>query len=169
MKRNKCSKVRFNLILGRMKSGISEPMVAFVSIKRCLCWLPSRIPDHSVIIDEIVTSVRICRDIIVTVTGQAQKFGIFIEAVSACGIRDEGKEVFISQIVDPRIRRLRIGDYIFFVCIIEVSEFIMFILLYSSFSNPWNTFVSGKELQYARNANPKITRNTRNIALGANT
>ena len=136
MKRNKCSKVRFNLILGRMNSGISEPMVAFVSIKRCLCWLPSRIPDRSVIIDEIVTSVRICRDIIVTVTGQAQKFGIFIEAVSACGIRDEGKEVFISQIVDPRIRRLRIGDYIFFVCIIEVSEFIMFILLYSSFSNP---------------------------------
>lgn len=89
-------------------------MMALVGIERRLGRLPARVPDGIAVLDVVVASVLIERRIVITVTGQTQKFCVLVEAVSAAGIGNQRKEVLRSQIVDPRKRSLRACDDILF-------------------------------------------------------
>lgn len=89
-------------------------MMALVGIERRLGRLPARVPDDIAVLDVVVASVLIERRIVITVTGQTQKFCVLVEAVSAAGIGNQRKEVLRSQIVDPRKRSLRACDDILF-------------------------------------------------------
>lgn len=97
-------------------------MMALVGIERRLGRLPARVPDGIAVLDVVVASVLIERRIVITVTGQTQKFCVLVEAVSAAGIGNQRKEVLRSQIVDPRKRSLRACDDILFFRIIKMSK-----------------------------------------------
>ena len=60
--------------------------MALVGIERRLGRLPARVPDGIAVLDVVVASVLIERRIVITVTGQTQKFCVLVEAVSAAGI-----------------------------------------------------------------------------------
>ena len=107
-------------VAGFMK--VAKAMMALVGIERRLGRLPARVPDGIAVLDVVVASVLIERRIVITVTGQTQKFCIFVEAVSAAGVGNQRKEVLRSQIVDPRKRSLRACDDILFFRIIKMSK-----------------------------------------------
>ena len=73
--------------------------------------------------DIVIFSVGIYRNIVVAVTGDAKKFGIFVEAVSATSVRNQGEKVLRSQIVDPWKRSIWGSDDIFLGVVIEITEF----------------------------------------------
>src|SRR5207244_3916564 len=50
------------------------------------------------------------------------QLGVAEEAVTAGLLRNEPEEAFAAQVVDPRIRRLRCGDDVFAVLVVEMSE-----------------------------------------------
>ena len=97
-------------------------MAAGIAVQLRFRGLPAGVPDGIAVLDVVVASVLIERRIVITVTGQTQKFCVLVEAVSAAGIGNQRKEVLRSQIVDPRKRSLRACDDILFFRIIKMSK-----------------------------------------------
>ncbi|MNI21550.1 hypothetical protein D3C73_750780 [compost metagenome] len=71
----------------------------------------------------VVTTSSIQRNIIVTITCQSAKTSITVKSITASCVRDESKKLFITKIIDPRIRGLRGVNDILFANVIELSEF----------------------------------------------
>ena len=69
--------------------------MALVGIERRLGRLPARVPDGIAVLDVVVASVLIERRIVITVTGQTQKFCVLVEAVSATGIGNQRKDCLL--------------------------------------------------------------------------
>ena len=120
--RNKSGQFSGNSVFGRNKAAVAKAMMALVGIERRLGRLPARVPDGIAVLDVVVASVLIERRIVITVTGQTQKFCVLVEAVSAAGVGNQRKEVLRSKIVDPRKRSLRACDDILFFRIIKMSK-----------------------------------------------
>ena len=129
MKRNKSSQIRMNSIFRGNKTAVAKSVTAFVRIQLCFYRLPSGSPYSSVVTDEIITSVCVCGYVVIAVSCQTEKFCIFVEAVSSACIGNERKEIFISEIIDPRQWSFRGCDDIFFGVVIKMSEFHKVILL----------------------------------------
>ena len=72
-----------------METTVAQSMATFICICLCHGWHGSRVPDHTIIINVIVLSVRVYRNIIVTVSRDSHQFRIFIETVSTTGIGDQ--------------------------------------------------------------------------------
>ena len=68
-------------------------------------------------------SVAVKRHIVVPISRQPQKLGVFIEAVASAGIGDKRKEVLRAQVIDPGKGRLRNSDHILFPFVIKISVF----------------------------------------------
>ncbi|MNW11291.1 hypothetical protein D3C71_2087120 [compost metagenome] len=71
----------------------------------------------------VITTASIQRDIVVAVTGQSAKTSITIECITSGSIRDQTEKLFITKIVNPRVRSLRGVNDILFANVIELSEF----------------------------------------------
>ena len=111
-----------NAVFFALQDRVAQTVAAGVTVQFRLGRLPARVPDGIAVLDVVVASVLIERRIVITVTGQTQKFCVLVEAVSAAGIGNQRKEVLRSQIVDPRKRSLRACDDILFFRIIKMSK-----------------------------------------------
>ena len=98
-------------------------MSAFIGIQLCAGWHKSRIPDSSVIINIVILSIGIIWNVIVAVAGDAEQFGIFIEAVASAGVGDQAEKVLGSKIVNPWQRGAWSGDDVLTGFVVEMSEF----------------------------------------------
>ena len=74
-------------------------MAALIAVKLCLSGHPARIPHLPVFVNIVVMSVGIQRNVIVAVSGEAQKLGIFIEAVPSSCVGNKGEKVLASQVM----------------------------------------------------------------------
>src|SRR5574344_412397 len=97
-------------------------MTALVAVKLRLHRFEARVPDCLAVFDIEVASVRVERNVVVAVAGNAAEAGIGIECVSACSVGNEGEELLIAKIVDPGIRGERVGNYILPVLVVEIAE-----------------------------------------------
>ena len=91
--RNKSSQLCREIILGTAEGGISHAVMALIGIQLGLCGHPSRIPDRIAFLNIVVMAVAVERDIVIAVSGQAQKLCVFIKTVAAAGVGDQGKEI----------------------------------------------------------------------------
>ena len=110
-------------VLAALKMGVSHSVSALIGVQLCTGWHVSRVPDGSVIIDIVILSIGIIGNIVITVAGDAEKLGIFIEAVASAGIGDQAEKVLGTKIVDPWQRRAWSGDDVLAGFIVEMSEF----------------------------------------------
>ena len=111
------------LIPGAAERRITHSMMAFVGIQIGLCWHPSRIPDGVILLNIVVMSIAVIRNIVVTITCQTKKLRIFIETVTSACIGNQREKILGSQIVDPWEWSLWGCDDIFFSGIIKISVF----------------------------------------------
>ena len=111
----------FQSVLGGGDAGVARAHPAFVTVQRGLGGLPARIPDHVALFEVEVVSARIGGDVVIAVTGHAQKPRVLVEGIAAGGVAHQGEEILAAQIVDPGIGRVRTGDDIFAVSVIEMA------------------------------------------------
>ncbi len=112
-----------DVVLLAVYHGVAEAVAAGVGIKRRLCRLPARIPDRIAVLDIEIMAVGILRGVVVAETGQAEELRIFIEAVAAASVGDQGEEFLTPQIVDPGKRSLWSGDDVFFCLVVKITVF----------------------------------------------
>ena len=103
--------------------GVAHAVTAGVSVQICLYRRPARRPYGFAVLDVEVATAHVYRYVVVTVTGDSAKTGIFIEVIAACGVRDQREELLCTEVVDPRVRSLRILNDVFFVCVIKIAKF----------------------------------------------
>ena len=96
-------------------------MSAFVGIKRCAAWFPSRTPYRVAILDIEISTVVVHWHIVVSISGDSAEFCILIETISTSRVRYQRKEILVAKIINPRPRCLGIGDDILTVGVIKVS------------------------------------------------
>ena len=70
-----------------------------------------------------IASTHIERGVVVAIACQAAQAGIFVKGVAAGRVRDQTEIVFTAQVVDPGQGSVWAGDYIFTLCVVEISEF----------------------------------------------
>ena len=68
-------------------------------------------------------AIVIIGNIVVPITGDTQKFCIFIKAVAAAGIGNKTEKAIGSQIIDPRQGSIRALNHIFHRSVIKKSIF----------------------------------------------
>ena len=105
-----------------MEAAVAKTVVALIGIQRRAGRHCPRVPDGIAVLNVVIFSVGIYRNVVVAVAGNAQQLGILVEAVAAAGIGNQGKEILGAQVIDPGQRGIRCGDHIFFIRIIEMSE-----------------------------------------------
>ena len=76
-----------------VETAVAEAVAALVLIKRRLGRHGTGVPDVLAVMNVVVFSVGIDRDIIVAVPGDSEQLGILIEAVTAAGIGNQRKKV----------------------------------------------------------------------------
>ena len=103
--------------------GITHTVTAFIAVQFGFYRSPARRPDGIVVLDVEVTSAHINWNVVVTVSGDSAETSIFIEVIAAGGVGDEGEERLCAEVVDPRVRGLRILDDVFLIHVVEVSKF----------------------------------------------
>ena len=106
-----------------METAVAKTVSALVFVQRCSGGHCARIPDHISFFYVIVFSIRICRKIIVAVTGKPEQLCIFIKAVTTAGIGDQAEKVLRSQIIDPWKRSVRGCDHILLFFVVKETEF----------------------------------------------
>src|SRR5574344_1996440 len=97
-------------------------MTALVAVKLRLHRFEARVPDCLAVFDIEVASVRIERNVVVAVAGNAAEAGISIECVSSCGVGNKREEFFVSKVVDPRIRGERVSNDILPIFVVEIAK-----------------------------------------------
>ena len=103
-------------------------MAAFVEVKWRLGRHGAGVPDLFAVMDIIVFAIGVYGNIVITITGNAEKLCVFVETVASAGVGDQRKEIVRSKIVDPGKRSVRGGNDIFFGIIVKMSEFHDFLL-----------------------------------------
>lgn len=103
--------------------GVAHAVAAGVIIKPCLYRRPRRAPYISAVVYIIVSSARVNRNVVIAVAGYAPKPCVAVEGVSPGGVGDKREVVFASQIVYPGVGGLGVGDDVFKIFIVEISEF----------------------------------------------
>ena len=126
--RNKCRDLRSDLILLAGDDSVAHAVSAGIAVERCSGRLPAGIPDRIAILNIEVMSVRIERRVVVAITCEAEKLGVFIKSVSAAGIGNQCEEFFTAEIIDPGKRCLWGCDYILFFLIVEMTVFHVWLL-----------------------------------------
>ena len=120
---NEDKQVRSHAVLFGAEDRVAEAVPAFVCIERSPDRLPGGIPDRVAVLYIEVFAVVVKWDVVVAVAGHPEKLGILIEGVAPTGVGNQRKEVFGTEIIDPRQRSFRSRDHIFAALIIEVTVF----------------------------------------------
>ena len=102
---------------------VAHAVAARIGVEGGLRRLPAGIPDRVAVLDVKVLAARVHRHVVVAVARDAAELRVLEEGVAACGVGDEREEVLVAEIVDPRPRGLRVGDHVFAVGVVKVSEF----------------------------------------------
>ena len=102
---------------------VAHAVTARVGVELRLAGLPTGIPHGLSVLDVEIHAARIHRHAIVTIARDAAELRILEEGVATCRVRDKREEVLVAEIVDPRPRRLRVGDHVFAVRVVKISEF----------------------------------------------
>ena len=111
----------FQAVFGRGDAGVARAHPAFVAVQRRLGGLPAGVPDDVPFLEVEIMPTRVRGNIVVAVAGHAQKPRVLVEGVAAGGVAHQGEEILAAQIVDPGIGRVRTGDDIFAVSVIEMA------------------------------------------------
>ena len=112
---------RTHTVLLSCDAGVVQTMPALVFVQRCLARFPSRIPDSGTIYEVEIATYRIHRYAVITITGDAAEFRVFVEIITTSRIGDQAEEILVSKVVDPRERCLRIGDDVLPFGVIKMS------------------------------------------------
>ena len=102
--------------------GIAHAVATFVAVECGLAGLPGGRPYVAAFIDIEVASTVVHRHAVVAVAGDAAELGVLVERVASGGIGDEREEIFIAQVVNPWPGCLGVGNDVFAVVVIEISE-----------------------------------------------
>ena len=117
-----CFRLQSVLLTGNY--GIAHTVAALIEIERSLDRRPAGVPDGAVVGNIEISAAHINRDIIIAIAGNTAQTCVLIEMIAARGIGNQRKESLCTEVVDPRIRSLgRLND-VFFVRVIEVTEFL---------------------------------------------
>ena len=71
-------------------------MTALIRVEVCFYRLPAGIPYSITVFYVIIASALIRRDVVVTVTGKAEKFCILVVSVTTAGILNKLKKIAAS-------------------------------------------------------------------------
>ena len=112
----------FNTILATRNTCIVHTVTAFIRIEWRLARFPTRTPNTVAILDIEVTATSIHRHTIIAIARDATELGILIEVVATSRVRNQSKEVFVAQIVNPRERCCGVSDDVLAVLIVEISK-----------------------------------------------
>ena len=123
---------------------VAEAVAAFVEVERRLAGLPARVPDGLPVADVEVAPARVRRHAVVAVAREAAELGVAEERVAAGRVGDEREEVLRAEVVDPRPGRLRAGDDVFAVRVVEMSE------------SHWSFLVS-VDADYTKSRRPRLS------------
>lgn len=110
-----------------LEHGVADAVAATVDVQRGLGGQERGRPSLggcAVLVhagDVVVAGAVVAGHVVVAIAGDAAQFGVLVEAVAAAGVRDQGEEVFVAQVVDPWQRGGRGLDHVLAGCIIEVS------------------------------------------------
>ncbi len=113
--------------------GIAHAVAALIGVEGGLAGLPARIPDRVAILDVVIAAAGVHGYAVVAVAEDPAEFGVLAEAVTACGIGNQGEEILRPHVVDPRPRGGRIRDDVLPVGVVEMSVFFHMLWLHQSF------------------------------------
>ena len=122
---NEVGDLGFDAFHFRLDDRVAQPVTAVVGVEITAHGLPRRRPEAACFrVAQIkVAPVRVERDVVVAIAGQASQPGVAVERVPAACVRNQTEELFAAQIIDPRKRRLRAFDYVFALCVVKVTVF----------------------------------------------
>ena len=120
---DKAQDLRLKSILFPGEAAVAQSVTTFIKVQRGFRGLPARIPDRITFFDIKIMSVIVIGNTVVPITGDAEKLCIFIEAVTAAGIRDQTEKAIRSQIIDPRKGCIRALNDIFHRSVVKKSIF----------------------------------------------
>ena len=106
----------------RRNDRIAHAMTALIVIQICLDGHPAGRPDRAVVVQIEIASAGIGGNVIVAVTGQAEHTCVLIEAVTAGSVGEQGEKLLASQIVNPRVGRVRPGDDVLPALVVKKAE-----------------------------------------------
>jgi hypothetical protein len=121
--RHKTGKFGAYTVFFANETGVAEAVVALIVVEIGLSGLPAGIPNGVSIFDIVIAATCVDWHVVVAVAGETPELGIFVEAVAASRVGDETEELLVAEIVNPRVRGLRVSDYIFPVGVIKISVF----------------------------------------------
>lgn len=107
-------------------AGIVHAVSALVKVKRSLAGFPPRIPYRLPVLDVKIPATVVHGHVIVAITRDPPELSVLVETVTTRSVGDQREEVLIAEIVDPRPRRLWIGDDILAVSIIKMTVVLVF-------------------------------------------
>ena len=105
-----------------MEAAVSDAVTALIGIQFCFDRLPAGVPYGIFIFDVKIFPVAVPGNIVIAVTGQAEKFCILIEGISAAGVGNQSEEIPASQIINPGKGRFGRCNYIFLMRIVKTTE-----------------------------------------------
>ena len=102
---------------------VPEAVTAAVGVELALGRLPARVPVVAgvVVADVQEAAAHVERGVVVAVPDQPSQPGVAEERVPAGGVGDEREVVLAPEVVDPRQRRVRAGDLVFPLLVVEVA------------------------------------------------
>ncbi len=100
---------------------VAETVAAAVGVQISLDRLPARVPDAVAVLDIIVVAPAVHGAVVIAVSGQAEKLGIFIETVATGRVGNQSEKVLGSQVVNPGEGSFRSSNNILSFLIVKMS------------------------------------------------
>jgi hypothetical protein len=122
--RDKVAGVRLDAGVLRSDDGVAHAVAAGVVLELVACGLPGGRPEflRLVVAQVDVAPAEIERHVVVAVARDPAQAGVAIERVASRGIGNNAEIRLASQVVDPWQRRVRLGDHILAIPVVEISE-----------------------------------------------
>jgi hypothetical protein len=113
--RHEISGLRLDLVVARTDGGVAHAVAAFVFVELGARRLPGRRPELAgvVVADVEIAPADIERRVVVAVAGQAAQARVAVKGIAAGGVRDDAEIRFAAEVIDPRQRRVGLGDDVF--------------------------------------------------------
>ena len=121
VKRNKEEHTCLHTVLASRNAGIVHTVTALVAVEWSFAGFPSGVPHGVAILDIEIATAIVHRHAVVSVAGDATELGILVEGITTCCVGDEGEEILVAQIIDPRPWGLRIGNHVLAIVVIEMT------------------------------------------------
>src|SRR5690554_6351035 len=110
-------------VFGTFYGGVTQAVPAFIMIVGCLNRFPTGRPYSTPVVDVIIASAIVHRNIVVAVTLQATILCILIKSIASCSVRNQRKEILTAQIVDPGPGGFGLFNHILPSFVVKMSKF----------------------------------------------